>query len=259
MKSLSIAAAWDETAAFVRRHFGLLFLIAFGLVALPGVILQAAAPSVEPGKMPEGGPWMLLLIPLIVCGILGTLTISRLAILGSGDAGEAFRHALRRLPAMLGAVLLFGLAIAIVAIPLTLITALLGLSQQAAATLALLLLLLAFIFVWVRLILINPVGAMEPAGPVAILKRSWRLTAGHFWRIFAFILVLVLAFMVVSVAVSAVAGTLIILVAGQPQDGSLSHVLLLLIGGILNAVLSVFLAVMIARIYVRLAEGTSGT
>jgi hypothetical protein len=40
---------------------------------------------------------------------------------------------------------------------------------------------------------------------------------------------------------------------GQPDPGSLSSLLVLLLGGLLNAAFSVFLNVLIARIYVQLS------
>jgi hypothetical protein len=99
----------------------------------------------------------------------------------------------------------------------------------------------------------TPVAAAETGGPVSILKRSWRLTSGHTLRLFGFILVVVIVFLVVMLAVSAIFGSVIILAAGQPQDGNLSSVLIALVGGVTNAALGLFLTSMIARIYAQLA------
>lgn len=260
MKKLSITTAWNETAPFVKRQFGLLFLIAFGLVALPTIILQAAMPTASAGQPPEGGSWMLLIIPVIVLGIVGSLTITTLALGRTSDAREAFSHALRRFVPVLLATLLLGLAAGLVALPVAAILVLLGGDGPGALVLVTVAIILAFVFVWVRMMLLNPVGAVEAVGPVGILKRSWMLTAGRFWKLLGFLIVMVVLFVVVTLAVSAVLGSVIILLAGQPQDGNLTQVLLLLLNGLLNAAFSVFLTVMIARIYAQLAdEGMSGS
>jgi hypothetical protein len=259
MKTLSIASAWDETVAFVRGQPGTLFLIAFGFVSLPTIIFQAASPTVQPGQAPPAGPWMLLFIPVFILSIIGTLTVSRMALNAGSAPGDAFRYALRRAPAALGAALLLGLAFALLAFPLSIIMALVVPTAQTGAALALLLLMLVFAFVWVRLMLLSPIAVSEPIGPAAILKRSWAHTAGHFWKLLGFLIIFLVAYLIVLFAVNAVLGSLIILLAGQPQEGSLSSVLLLLVGGILNAILGLFLSVMIARIYAQLAGGTTGT
>jgi hypothetical protein len=259
MKKLSMTNAWNETAAFVKREFGLLFLIAFGLVALPTVILQAVAPDAPPGQTPEPGAWMLLVLPVIALSIIGSLTMTGLALGRSTDARDAFGRAIRRFPIVFFAVLLVGLAAVLLAMPLAVIVVLALGTGPAALALLTAAVIVAFLFIWVRMMMLNPVGVAEEVGPAGILKRSWRLTAGHFWRLFGFVIILILVFVVLSLAVTAVLGSLIILLAGQPQEGNLSAVLILLLNGLLSAVLGVFLTSMVARIYVQLAaEPTSG-
>jgi hypothetical protein len=258
MKKLSIGRAWEETVAFVKREPGSLLLISFGLIALPSLIFQAASPDVRPGQTPEPGLWMLLFFPLIILSILGSLTITTLA-LGAADAREAFSRALKRFPVMLGAVLLLALAAVLLALPFAILMAVAG-AGKAAAGLIGLLLGLALIFIWVRLMLLTPAAAEETGGPVSILKRSWSLTSGHALKLFGFMLVVIIVFLVVMLAVSAIFGSLIILAAGKPQDGNLSSVLIALVGGITNAALGLFLTSMVARIYAQLAgEPISGS
>jgi hypothetical protein len=259
MKALSIGSAWDETVALVKAQPGVLFLIAFGFVSLPTLIFQAVAPSVQPGQPPQAGAWMLLFIPVFLLSILGTLTVTAIGLGGHASPRDAFAHALRRLPAALGAALLLGLFFALLAVPLTIVIALFTPSPATATAISMLAILLLFVIIWVRLMLLSPVALAEPLGPLAILRRSFRLTAGNFWKLLGFLLALLVAFIVVLVAANAVLGSLIILVAGQPQEGSLAAVLLLLIGGVLNAVLGLFLSVMVARIYAQLTRPTAGT
>ena len=258
MKKLSMTNAWNETAAFVKREFGLLFLIAFGLVALPTVILQALAPAAPQGQVPEPGAWMLLILPVIALSIIGSLTMTALALGRSADARDAFGQAVRRFPVVLGAVLLVGLAAVLLAFPIALLVVLLAGTGPSALALMTIAVIGTFLFLWVRMMMLNPVAAAEAVGPAGILKRSWRLTAGHFWRLLGFLLILIVVFLVLSLAVGAVFGSVIILAAGQPQDGNLSQVLLLLLNGLLSAALGLFLAVMVARIYVQVAAEPSG-
>jgi hypothetical protein len=252
MKKLSIGRAWEETMAFVKREPGSLLLISFGLIVLPSLIFQAASPDVRPGQTPEPGLWMLLFLPMIILSILGSLTITMLA-LGAADAREAFSRALKRFPVMLGAVLLLAVAAVLLALPFAVLMALAGGGKGAAALVGLLL-GLALIFVWVRLMLLTPVAAAEIGGPVSTLKRSWRLTSGHVLKLFGFMLVVIIVFLVVMLAISAIFGSVIILAAGQPENGNLASVLIALVGGITNAALGLFLTSIVARIYAQLAE-----
>jgi hypothetical protein len=254
MKKLSIARAWEETVAFVKREPGSLLLISFGLIALPSLIFQAAGPEVRPGQTPEPGLWMLLFFPLIILSILGSLTITAMALRPDSDAGSAFSLALKRLPVMLGTILLIAVGALLLALPFAILSVVAAAGGRGAMLTIAVLLALAFAVVWVRLMLMTPVAAAESKGPVAILKRSWALTSGHTLRLFGFILVVVIVFLVVMLAVSAIFGSVIILAAGQPQDGNLSSVLIALVGGITNAALGLFLTAMIARIYAQLAE-----
>jgi ABC-type Fe3+ transport system permease subunit len=98
-----------------------------------------------------------------------------------------------------------------------------------------------------------PVASAENAGPIAILRRSWELTAGNWWRLFAFIAMIVLAALVLALAVRTASGILIQVALGPPQPMSTSALVIAIILALLNAVLTVVLAVMLARIYAQLA------
>ncbi len=244
MTRLSITAAWNETAALVKREGGLFFLVAFGLISLPAVILQAAMPSTAPGQAPEGGAWTLLIIPVIALSIIGSLTITNLALGRVADARDAFSSGLRRF--------LLGLIAALVALPVAFVLVLVAGTGAGSLALLTAAIVAAFLFVWVRMMLLNPVGAAEPLGPLAILRRSWNLTRGQFWKLLGFVFVLLVVFVVLTLAVAAVFGSVVILLAGQPRDGNLSEVLILLMNGLLNAGLAIVLTVMVARIYAQL-------
>lgn len=252
---MPISEAWNDTVAFVGREGALLFPVAFALIALPAIIFQAAMPAVEPGAQPEAGAWMLLLLPLLVFTIVGTLTLSALALQGGLSVGEAIGLALRRLLPFLGAVGLIGLAGMAIMVPLSVASVVLGGSERAAMMLLMPLTLIVFILVSVRLVFINPVAAREDGGPIAVIRRSWMLTRGHFWKLFTFFALLMLITIVATVAVNAVAGILLTVTIGSPVENEVSKLLALIASGIVNTIVSVFTIVVVAKLYARVSAG----
>jgi membrane-anchored glycerophosphoryl diester phosphodiesterase (GDPDase) len=265
---LSITKAWDEASAFVKQEAATLFLIAFALSVLPGLILQALfarvlgpAMQANPGNAPDLAPFvaalpifLLLLIPVILLSLWGSLTINVLALRRETVVGSAFRRAARRILPLLGATLLLIVAATVAILPF--MGALgFGLAQgRVGLTLVLgLVLWVAFIFVAIRLMLMAPVAAAEPVGPIDVIRRSWALTAGHFWKLLGFFLLLMIVFLVLVLVVGSVVGIVVTLVAGQPQPGSLGSFLLQVITGIVQAVFVTYFIVLVARIYEQLS------
>jgi hypothetical protein len=261
MAALSISTAWNETAAFVKRDAGALFTIAFALMALPSVAMQALGPGqMAPGQTPGAGLWMLMLPIVLVLSIAGSLAISSLAMGRENVVGSAIAHGFRRVLPMIGATLLVGLAAMVVFVPLILIAGLTpeNLTAPSPASagrllLVMLLFLVIFLFFWVRLMLMTPAAAAEGLGPIGIIRRSWQLTSGHFGKLLGFTLLFLVAAMVVMMVITMLIGILVALVAGRPEPGSVSALLMLLLGGVLNAVFVVFFTTMIARIYLQLS------
>lgn len=264
MPALSITDAWNETAAFMGREGRLVLPVGFMLIALPGAIVQAASPTAQPNQMPEPGLWLALVPLWLVATLIGNLAISTLALRPGISVGEAIQQGTRRFLPVLGAALLIGVGAMVAMIPMMLLVVLVaiatGLSpaNPAIAALPILIVLPLLIFFWVRLLPINPVGAVEPVGPVAILKRSWALTAGHFWQLFGFLLLFLIVWMVVVGVVAGVGGILIALAAGPPQPDSLSFYLMLILSTLIQAGLASVFGVMVARIYAQLAPPDPG-
>lgn len=261
MAALSITTAWNETAAFVKRDAGALLTIAFALIALPSVAMQALGPGqMTPGQTPEPGLWLLFFPIVIVLSIAGSLAISALAMGRENVVGSAIAHGFRRVLPMLGATFLLGIAALVILIPLIMVAGVtpetLAAPTQATAgriLLATVLFLVIFLAFWVRLMLMTPVAAAESVGPIAIIRRSWQLTAGHFWKLLGFTLLFLVAAMVVMMVITMLVGIIIALVAGPPEPGSVSQLLMLLVGGVLNAVFVVFFTTVVARIYLQLS------
>jgi hypothetical protein len=256
MAKLSITAAWEESAAFVKREGRLLFPIAFLLVSLPSAVLQILVPPPIPGTLPEPGPWMAFLPAIVIVSMIGALAISFLALRPGASVGEALQVGLRRFLPLLAALLLLSLGVVLLMLPVVLVLAVLvvaGGSSPALAVLPLLILGPLLIALSVRLMLIQPAAAVEPIGPIALIQRSWRLTAGHFWQLLGLLLLLILVALVVLAAVAAVFGILIALVMGAPTPGSLASFLIAIVSAVVQAVISAVTATLIARIYAQLA------
>jgi hypothetical protein len=123
------------------------------------------------------------------------------------------------------------------------------------AALGMIIVALAAIFIAVRLLLIGPVAAAEEVGPMTILRRSWDLTAGNWWRLFGFLLVYAVGALALIWAVTSVVGVVARLTIGQLNSGSVAALVFVLVAQILTAAIYSLLFVMQARIYTQLASG----
>jgi hypothetical protein len=160
-------------------------------------------------------------------------------------------------------VFLVVIGLVILAIPLVFLLQALGvpidkatrMSANPAATAVALLYAGLIIFLGVRLILSSPVASAEPLGPIGILQRSWRLTAGHWWVLFGFVLIILVCAIVLLLAIGAAAGVVIGLLIGSVQPMSGGALILALIQSLVSASITTLFAVMLARIYVQLTGG----
>ena len=266
MNTLSISKAWDETAEFVRREMGAVLPIALALIMLPSILVQVLRPMlVAPGSTSGALPSLLLLLIVLALNIVGTIAISALAIGRESVVGSAIQRGFRRLLAMFAAALLVAIAAVVL---LTIIAALVGVQVEELqarpesaggklALMGLIFVVIALVF-WAKLMLMTPVAAAEDGGPIAIIRRSWSLTNGHFVKLVVFSVLMLIVLFAVTLAVTLVAGTLLGLVGEPLKPGTIANLLLLLISGVANAILVVLFTTMASRIYARLAGPTNG-
>lgn len=269
MPSLSITQAWNETASFVKRESGLLFPLAFMLVALPVALMEVFSPApAAPGEVPAAGAWLLFVPLVMVTSMIGNLAISYLALRPGTSVGEAIGRGARSFFSLFGAALLLmvaaGIGFFIIAMVMVMIVPGAAADAQSgvvtgpmatATLLTMLVLLPLLLFLGARLMLMTPIAADEQAGPIALITRSWALTRGNAWKLVGFMLLVLILVMVVSMAVQAVAGLLFTLVAGPPEPGSTSRLLITLVMAAVNTVITAYLTSLIARIYVQLSGG----
>ena len=260
--SLSISRAWDETREIFRRDGKLITAVALALIVLPQAIASLVAPPGSGGSANLSGSAKLMMIAVFLLSLWGQLSIIRLALGPSTTVGDAIQHGLRRFPAALGAfaIMILGMAIALIPIVMVFVAAL-GVDAasvqqgQASGPVGLLILIMALlvIAISIRFTLVSSVASAENIGPLAILKRSWSLTAGNYWRLLGFIVLLLVAALAIIAAASIVGGLLARLVSSTIEPFSLSALIVALISAAAQGVFSVLAAVMLTRIYTQVA------
>ena len=256
MTKLSIGQAWSETLEVVKREGRLMIPIALAFAVVPATLFALAVPPVPAGEMIEPGAWALLYPLLMIAALIGQMAIMRLAIGPAASVGESIRHALGRSPSVIGAALIFGLPAALIVLPIAMPMVANPSNPPPVAALLLVIACIVLLCLWVRLMPMTAVGVAEPIGPVAIIKRSWALTRGHFWRLLAMAVMFLAVAWVAIKAVKWVSGAMLIVALGQPEPWSVSALLLALIAAITQTVASVMFAVLVARVYVQLAGST---
>lgn len=263
MSSLSIGRAWDEAKSALQENRKLIVPVALGLVLLPAMIMSMIEPQVPAGQQPPPGPWMLVALAMIIVMIIGEIAIVLLVSGWRGSVGQSIGQAARRTPTLILAALAFLVPI-ILLFSIILAASAIGsiesgqfdwTSLSGTGWLLLLLGMLVLLYVSVRLLPLLAVVACESIGPIAALKRSFSLTAGHFWRLLGFLLLLMIAFLVVALTIGAVVGGLVTLAFGQPEPWSIPLVLIALAGGLVQAGFVMVYTAMLARIYAQLSAG----
>ena len=262
MASLSISRAWDETKAILARDGRLIGAVALALVLLPETVAAVIAPS--PELSGEAAPSWIGVVTIIVAlaGMVGQIAIIRLAIGSAISVGEAIVHGLKRLLPGFAALLLFALPLALVL--MVVLIAYVGpaaveslsaggpMTDPKLGTAILIFVLIAFA-ISVRFQLVMPVTAGEKVGPLAILRRSWELTAGHYLRLLAFLLLAFVTAIVVLLTAQFMAGILAKALFGEVKPLSLSALFVALISAVVQTGFVIMVSTMLARIYVQLS------
>jgi hypothetical protein len=261
MAALSISRAWDETRVRIAADGRLMSIVAAALIVLPGLIVEVISPSSIRSESTMLESILFLVSSLLA--LVGQLAIIRLAVTPAVSVGEAIGHGARRMPIYLIAAILLTIAFVVLLIPFGLVAYAAGVpfdksSEQAflqspVALLLSLLYLALLIFIAIRMLMSSPVASEENAGPVQILRRSWDLTAGHWWRLFGFIVIFVIGALILIAAVNWVVTAVAVFLFGAVAPMSASALLVGLFDSIVNGFLTVLLAVMMARIYLQLS------
>jgi hypothetical protein len=196
----SFASCWLPAllTALVSGAFGY-FVLAVPLTNLPQanpmLALMDRYKDLGPGY--NLGNIAVWLITLVFSGVM----IANIAAVSRAETPvfrSALALALRRLLAMIGASILFGIAVGAGAI----------------------LLLIPGLYVGVRLMLYLVPLIVDSQGPLQSLGTSWRLVGGNWWRALTVVSVLFIILFVVELLLGALTGVVGVFIGGRPADAS---------------------------------------
>lgn len=243
------------------------------------VFLGQAMPVLDPALL-EGsatasealgvGPGSVLgLLAAAVAVFLATIVLTGLLIISVSQSvlgrvvsiGEVWTRARGRLGALVGLTLLIGVAATIAITLVVVVSALLigGLATALGDSAGVLVLLGLLIFAaavvataWlsIKLALAAPVLVLERASVMTSLRRSWSLTAGHFWRIFGSLVLSSIIVSVISYALMVVPTLITALVATSPDAIVTATVVTTVLSVLISAATTPFLAAVLALVYI---------
>ena len=266
--------AWNEAVARVRANRDVLMALAGVFFLLPALLSSVFLADIQQQMMElaqdsEGLEALISanLGTILAFGIGGMLVqfvgyLAATVILGVGgrpSVGEAISVALRAVPTLIGATLLYIVGITLVSFVLGLLVALGSLvAGTAGASLGGVVMLIGLfgVSIWsaVRLSLLVPVIVREGlANPVAAMRRSWELTGGHTPRLLGFYALLMLGYLAISFMVSLLLITPLSLVFGA---GAVTNFLAGVVAGLIGAVSNVLLVAVLVRVHAQLSRAT---
>ncbi len=250
MSKLSISKAWEASRDVIGRNGSLLATVALALLVLPGVVSDMAKPATDGAAFPEPGPWLIVAAIAFIIGLIGQLAIVTQALGSRRTVAEAIGHGMRRAPSYVAATFIWTAPFALLMYAMARGA---GTPPSGGVVLGLLPLLIVFLYLCVRMILTPAVATAESGGPLHIIKRSWALTSGNWWRLFGFVVVWAIAAMVVLLAVQAIGGLLSGMIFGDSEPMTVGGLVVSVLTRLAGAALTVVLVVMQARLYLQVA------
>jgi hypothetical protein len=213
------------------------------------------------GEIPQAGAWIVVVVLVVLVSLVGQLSVIRLALGPHITVRESIVHGARRLFPYLGGLVVWLAPILIADSFLVPIMKADPAHPSVAAALAVIVISLAGLIIAVRLLLLSAVASAEEGHSLELLRRSWELTRGNWWRLFAFILVFAVGALALLWAAQAVIGVVLRLAFGDLSVLSVGGLILIIIGQLISGTISVILFVMLARLYVQRAvpQGTQAS
>jgi hypothetical protein len=232
VQRLSFSAIWDGMTGAVLADLSRLFFIAAPFTLLIGVALDLFGPP-RPENLTEISPsqWFWLLLVPAVGASFAQLVVTRLVLDPDADPRAAFGAAIAIWPVYIGAQLLSALPIGM----------------------GFLLLFVPGLYLYARLgFLTSAVAVVEGGPPLAILRRSWALSADSALQLFLF-LVVALFGMVGIFMLTGGAGAALDVLAKLIGFDSVGRFLSAAAAGVASAIIAVAGAAASAVAYRRLA------
>lgn len=263
MAGLSIDEVWDDTRRFFTRERALLLPLGFatfGLAALVGGMVIPAPKA--PGEPLSPGPWMFVLVPMLLLVTIGYLAISRLVLRSRISVAESLRDALRLMPRAIGVVVAIGLAFAALSLVAGLIAILIaaatGSGAQGMVTLGMALMLPPILVVSIRLVLLWPVLADREQPVRETFIEAVALTRGNALKIAGLLIGYFILYVLIVAVLEAAVGSVLIILARMAGAPALAPTLISLVIAAFNAVYMTFWTVFLARLYARLSGPMRG-
>ena len=253
MSRFSISRAWDEAMGVLRQDSRLIVPIALAFMVLPAVIADTARPQAGDSAANPSGLTLIFMVLVLIAALVGQLAIIWLSISRGANVREAIERGARKVPAVMGSALLLLIPASLILAPFVMPILASPTNPPAGASLALLIAVPLLLILACRFLLASTTAVVEGLGPLAMLKRSWELTRGSTAKLYGMFLLFLIAALIVVAATQFVIGSLVIVALGKPQPWSVAALLSGLIVQLSAAILSVFVTVMIARIYAQLA------
>lgn len=261
-------SAWREATASVAANRDVLAALAGVFFLLPGLVSvivfgDAQAELLENLQRKDGAGKLLAEMSgtMIAFGLISFVlqSLGYLALLAlltdrsRPTVAEALRLAVRALPTVVGAALLF--FVGYMAAVTVLVAVAGGLAQAggpgAVLGLGAIAVIVGVVYAMVKFSLILPVVIVERCfNPVQALARSWRLTKGNSLRLFGFYLLLAIVYFVIVMVTTMIAMALAVTIAGQ---GKLSLFIGGVVSGVVGAAASVLLIAILAAVHRQLA------
>jgi hypothetical protein len=211
-RQLSVGEVLDLTFRIYRATLGKCLLFA-GLGVISGQLasiytLARGRPLMTRGaswqdllaQMQDPRVWVLYLVGALLSMVFyAAVLLRQRAMIGDGTSGGEVAAAVRRVPALIG----LGLLVVLGAVALFIPAALIG------GVLRGLLVLTAVVVLCYGFVAVScaqTILMIDGLGPAASLSRSWRLTAGSFWRLSAIYTVALIILIVLYMVSAAIAG-----------------------------------------------------
>jgi hypothetical protein len=252
--------AWKHASRNVSRNRDALLAVAGVFFLLPQLALALFFPAPEQTvgmseqqiiAMTQSyyASTLPAMIPLVICQALGTLgLLSLLSHAARPTVGEALRLGLAGLLTYLGAQILLGLGLGLAGGVVIGTLALSGVHALAAA--GLLLVIVVAAVVALRMSLSPAIVAIEgERNPLQVLRRSWALTTGNFWRLLAFYALFLVAVLVILMIARLFIGIPLQMMAG----GEIANIGDSLVSATISALMAMYLVAIIEAVHHQLA------
>jgi hypothetical protein len=249
--TLGIAALLLTASAVITTTVSLLLVHYVGSVTLPAPgqqltdaqatrlltrLLEVLAPTAAVSAV------LAFIVDTVLTGLL-TVVIGRLVLGYKITAGEAWRIARPRIPALVGATLLIPLILLGVWAVYAVVLVILAVAHAPGVLIGVLAVLGAIaaivLTIWFAIMfrMAGPAVVLEREGPARALARSWRLVRGSFWRVFGITLLAGLIVLVTAGVLQIPFGLLAAMAGGgnsllPSTGGNAAGILISAVGGV---------------------------